>query len=101
MGMIAENCIAFGLNEALKRSFSVDSSHHHHHDQQGGRPTRTRSNHDHYYSTTPATAPNFVQPFVFGTITGACSSFALLPSEVVKAKTQVATDIHRSSSSFI
>ena len=88
MGMIAENCIAFGLNEALKRTFSMDSSPAHHKDI--------------YNHQTILSYPDFVRPFIFGTITGVCSSFALLPSEVVKAKTQVATGIgHASSSSYI
>jgi solute carrier family 25 (mitochondrial ornithine transporter) member 2/15 len=88
MGMIAENCIAFGLNEALKRTFPLPQHHHQ----------------DSTYQSSNATPPppDFVRPFIFGTFTGVCSSFALLPSEVVKAKTQVATDVgHASSSSYI
>ncbi len=64
MGMAAENAMAFGVNAALKRAFP-----------------------------DPATKiegpPSLLKPFAMGAITGCCSAFVLLPSEIVKAKLQV------------
>jgi len=65
-GMILENCMAFGVNEALKRAFPDDPATK----AQGG-------------------PPNLSKPFVMGALTGCCSALVLLPSEIVKAKTQV------------
>lgn len=66
MGMAAENAMAFGVNEALKRAFPDDKSN----SQQQG-------------------PPNMTKPFAMGALTGCCSALVLLPSEVVKAKLQV------------
>mmetsp|Transcript_24068 Transcript_24068/g.33835 ORF Transcript_24068/g.33835 Transcript_24068/m.33835 type:complete len:291 (+) Transcript_24068:206-1078(+) len=65
MGMALENAMAFGVNEALKRAFP--------------------DNNDQSLDTRP----DLVKPFLMGTITGCCSATVLLPSEIVKAKTQV------------
>lgn len=58
--------MAFGINEALKRAFP-DSP-------------------DENNTTGP---PSLFKPFMMGTITGCFSATVLLPSEVIKAKTQV------------
>jgi len=77
MGMAAENAVAFGVNEALKRAFpqpeSVDKNKR----------------------------PDLLQPFFMGSITGCCSALVLLPSEVVKAKTQVETGTGTSSNQVL
>ena len=64
MGMAAENAMAFGVNEALKRAFPDEEK------TSGGPPSLTK-------------------PFAMGAITGCCSALVLLPSEIVKAKLQV------------
>ena len=66
LGMAAENCMAFGVNEALKRAFPDDD-----HARAAGGP------------------PNMLKPFCMGALTGCCSALVLLPSEVLKAKLQV------------
>jgi len=66
--------MAFGVNEALKRTFIQK-------DNQDG-------------------PPDLSQPFIMGALTGCCSAIVLLPSEVVKAKTQVVTDKNTSSTSI-
>jgi hypothetical protein len=66
MGMAVENAMAFGINEALKRSFPDDPATK----QGGGRPDLTK-------------------PFFMGAMTGCCSALVLLPSEIVKSKLQV------------
>jgi Mitochondrial carrier protein len=68
MGMAAENAMAFGVNEALKRAFADDDDDDR---RNGGGP------------------PGMVKPFAMGAITGCCSALVLLPSEVIKAKLQV------------
>ena len=65
--MAAENVMAFGVNEALKRAFPDDKSEEMKLDSR----------------------PDLGKPFLMGAITGCCSALVLLPSEVVKAKTQV------------
>jgi solute carrier family 25 (mitochondrial carnitine/acylcarnitine transporter), member 20/29 len=65
-GMILENCMAFGINAALKRAFPDDLS-----------------------TTTTSGPPSLYKPFMMGAITGCCSATVLLPSEIIKAKTQV------------
>ncbi len=75
MGMAAENAMAFGVNEALKRAFPDDESV-----KRSGRP-------------------DLVKPFAMGTITGCCSALVLLPSEIVKAKSQVIVGSAEGSSS--
>uniref|UniRef100_A0A6U3W8D4 Mitochondrial carrier protein n=1 Tax=Ditylum brightwellii TaxID=49249 RepID=A0A6U3W8D4_9STRA len=76
MGMAAENAMAFGVNEALKRAF----------------PDPNKDQFDHNGAQR---RPDLLRPFLMGAITGCCSALVLLPSEVVKAKTQVAvgTDV--------
>jgi solute carrier family 25 ornithine transporter 2/15 len=75
MGMALENAMAFGVNEALKRAFPDTS-------------------------TDPNKKTDFFRPFLMGTITGCCSALVLLPSEVVKAKTQVVVGTTEGSSSY-
>ena len=65
LGMAAENCMAFGVNEALKRAFPDE---------------------DQALRSGP---PNMLKPFCMGALTGCCSALVLLPSEVLKAKLQV------------
>lgn len=72
LGMAAENAMAFGVNEALKRAFPDDPNA----DNTG--------------------RPDLFKPFLMGSITGCCSAFVLLPSEIVKAKTQVIVGSHTS-----
>ena len=69
MGMALENAMAFGVNEALKRAFPDPN-------KGSGADSEAR--------------PDLSRPFMMGAITGCCSALVLLPSEVVKAKTQVA-----------
>lgn len=64
MGMAAENAMAFGVNAALKRAFPDESK-----DENG--------------------PPSLFKPFAMGFMTGCCSAFVLLPSEIIKAKLQV------------
>mmetsp|Transcript_14852 Transcript_14852/g.30358 ORF Transcript_14852/g.30358 Transcript_14852/m.30358 type:complete len:296 (-) Transcript_14852:950-1837(-) len=79
MGMVLENAMAFGVNEALKRTFPDDAKE------------------------DPTKRPDLLRPFMMGAITGCFSATVLLPSEVVKAKTQVvvggteasSTDVYR------
>jgi len=77
MGMVAENAMAFGVNEALKRTFPDDAKE------------------------DPTVRPDLVKPFLMGAITGCFSATVLLPSEVVKAKTQVVVGKVGASSSDI
>ncbi len=58
--------MAFGVNEALKRKFP--------------------DNEDSADKTGP---PNLLTPFLMATLTGCFSATVLLPSEIIKAKTQV------------
>uniref|UniRef100_A0A7S2IAM9 Mitochondrial carrier protein n=2 Tax=Helicotheca tamesis TaxID=374047 RepID=A0A7S2IAM9_9STRA len=78
MGMAAENAMAFGVNEALKRAFP---------DPNKGQLDHNGEQH----------RPDLLRPFLMGAITGCCSALVLLPSEVVKAKTQVAVGTEVSS----
>jgi solute carrier family 25 (mitochondrial carnitine/acylcarnitine transporter), member 20/29 len=71
IGMVFENAVAFGVNEALNRAFP-------------------NSLHD---TTRP---PDLFKPFWTGALTGCCASVVLLPSEVIKAKLQVATGVNTS-----
>lgn len=64
LGMAAENAMAFGVNEFLKRSFPDP-------DRRSDGP------------------PSLARPFVMGAMTGCCSALVLLPSEIVKAKLQM------------
>lgn len=72
MGMILENAMAFGVNEFLKRAFPDPSN-----------KVNER--------------PELLRPFLMGGITGCCSATVLLPSEVIKAKTQVMVGTSQSS----
>ncbi len=79
-GMILENCMAFGVNEALKRAFpdtEKDSA-----SQQEG-------------------PPSLWKPFAMGAITGCCSATVLLPSEIIKAKTQISTERNVTSQQIV
>jgi len=64
-GMAAENVMAFGVNNALKRAFPNDEG-----DGDNG-------------------GVHLAKPFAMGAMTGCCSALVLLPSEVMKAKLQV------------
>jgi solute carrier family 25 ornithine transporter 2/15 len=66
LGMAAENAMAFGVNEALKRKFPDPNK-----------------------ELDPTSRPDLVRPFFMGLFTGMTSALVLLPSEVIKAKTQV------------
>lgn len=77
LGMAAENAMAFGVNEALKRAFPDD-------------PTESRDG-----------PPSLLKPFAMGAITGCCSATVLLPSEVVKAKLQVVVGRNMSAAEVI
>jgi solute carrier family 25 (mitochondrial ornithine transporter) member 2/15 len=70
MGMAAENAMAFGVNAALKRAFPDDDAQQLKLQGQEQRPA-------------------LLKPFAMGALTGCCSAFVLLPSEIVKAKLQV------------
>jgi len=80
-GMILENGMAFGVNEGLKRAF----------------PDNTTSS----TSQNTSTSPSLSKPFLIGGFTGCCSALVLLPSEVVKAKTQVVVGQNTSSMEII
>lgn len=73
MGMAAENAMAFGVNAALKRAFPDPAA--------GGGGAAARHG--------GAGPPSLGRPFFMGALTGCCSAFVLLPSEIVKAKLQV------------
>jgi len=77
-GMILENCMAFGVNEALKRAFpdTEDSK-----SQEG--------------------PPSLWKPFAMGALTGCCSATVLLPTEIIKAKTQISTERHVTSQKIV
>lgn len=75
-GMILENCMAFGVNEALKRAFPDTEKI-----QEG--------------------PPSLWKPFAMGALTGCCSATVLLPSEIVKAKTQISRERHVTSQQIV
>ncbi|VEU35939.1 unnamed protein product [Pseudo-nitzschia multistriata] len=77
-GMIMENCMAFGVNEALKRAFP---------DKNDG--------------AIQEGPPSLWKPFAMGAITGCCSATVLLPSEIVKAKTQISTERNITSQQIV
>jgi solute carrier family 25 ornithine transporter 2/15 len=77
-GMMLENGMAFGVNEGLKRAFPDD-------------PAELEEN----------GMPNLIKPFFLGAFTGCCSAMVLLPSEVIKAKTQVVVGSSTSSTDII
>eukprot|EP00560_Eucampia_antarctica_P001557 CAMPEP_0197833212 /NCGR_PEP_ID=MMETSP1437-20131217/18204_1 /TAXON_ID=49252 ORGANISM="Eucampia antarctica, Strain CCMP1452" /NCGR_SAMPLE_ID=MMETSP1437 /ASSEMBLY_ACC=CAM_ASM_001096 /LENGTH=264 /DNA_ID=CAMNT_0043437129 /DNA_START=151 /DNA_END=942 /DNA_ORIENTATION=+ len=80
MGMVAENAVAFSVNEALKRAFPD--------------PNKNSSlNND--------GRPDLLRPFFMGAITGCCSALVLLPSEIIKAKTQVLVGSEGASSNEV
>jgi len=76
--MAAENAMAFGVNEALKRAFPD--------------PRKERD---------PTARPDLVRPFFMGWFTGMASAVVLLPSEVIKAKTQVIVGNNMTSSTDV
>lgn len=80
LGMAAENAMAFGLNESLKRAFPSENS-------------SLGSVGDEKHRK-----PEFLRPFWMGLVTGVTSAVVLLPSEVIKAKTQVVVGNDQSSS---
>lgn len=79
VGMVAENAMAFGVNEALKRAIPD--------------PSKEKGS----YSISDEKFPDLVRAFGLGAFTGCCSAFVLLPSEVIKAKTQVVVGFKGSS----
>lgn len=79
MGMAAENAVAFGVNEFLKRAF----------------PDPKAAFND------ANTRPDLLRPFAMGFFTGCCSALVLLPSEIIKAKTQVAVGSGASSTEIL
>jgi solute carrier family 25 carnitine/acylcarnitine transporter 20/29 len=81
LGMVFENAMAFGVNEALKRAF----------------PSEEQQQVTHEDDTT-VKRPDLIKPFLMGAITGCCSATVLLPSEIIKAKTQVLVGVNSSSS---
>lgn len=78
-GMILENCMAFGVNEALKRAFPDAKND----------------------GAAKEGPPSLWKPFAMGAITGCCSATVLLPSEIVKAKTQISTERHITSQQIV
>ena len=74
-----ENCMAFGVNAALKRAFPD-------------------TNNDGDIKEGP---PSLLKPFAMGAITGCCSATVLLPSEIIKCKTQISTERHITSSQIV
>jgi len=78
-GMVLENCMAFGVNAALKRAFPD-------------------TNNDGDIKEGP---PSLLKPFAMGAITGCCSATVLLPSEIIKCKTQISTERHITSSQIV
>jgi hypothetical protein len=85
IGMAAENAMAFGVNEALKRAFPSRDDNF----------TTTSSSKDGALQYRP---PDLFRPFWMGLVTGLASAVVLLPSEVIKAKTQVVVGNEHSSS---
>jgi solute carrier family 25 ornithine transporter 2/15 len=77
--LIIQNCMAFGVNEALKRAFPNT--------EVCGAPKEG--------------PPSLLKPFAMGAITGCCSATVLLPSEIVKAKTQVTTQRNVTSQEIV
>lgn len=71
--------MAFGVNEALKRAFPDT--------EDNGAPKEG--------------PPSLLKPFAMGAITGCCSATVLLPSEIVKAKTQVTTQRNVTSQEIV
>eukprot|EP00548_Thalassiothrix_antarctica_P004645 CAMPEP_0194142582 /NCGR_PEP_ID=MMETSP0152-20130528/11812_1 /TAXON_ID=1049557 /ORGANISM="Thalassiothrix antarctica, Strain L6-D1" /LENGTH=255 /DNA_ID=CAMNT_0038841583 /DNA_START=161 /DNA_END=928 /DNA_ORIENTATION=- len=80
LGMAAENAMAFGVNEALKRAFPDDQS---------------------AAQKDSKVLPNLFKPFLMGAITGCFSAPVLLPSEIIKAKMQVVVGTNSSSNQII
>lgn len=78
-GMMAENGMAFGVNEFLKRAFPD--------------PNANNSN--------TSQRPSLLRPFAMGAFTGCCSALVLLPSEVIKAKTQVVVGTEQSPNAIL
>ena len=68
MGMMNENVVAFGINEALKRTFPDDQD-----------STNSSSSNE----------PNLLKPFLLGPITGCSAALVLAPAEVVKVRQSI------------
>jgi Mitochondrial carrier protein len=87
MGMAAENVMAFGVNEALKRAFPAENT--------------TTTNSDGSTTTNKNGPPSLIRPFVMGALTGCCSAIVLIPSEVIKCKLQVVQGANDTSAHII
>jgi solute carrier family 25 (mitochondrial ornithine transporter) member 2/15 len=96
-GMVLENCMAFGVNEALKRALfsnnNTTTTHQNDHDDD--------DDDDDLVDSTRTNLPLLWKPFAMGALTGCCSALVLLPSEIIKAKTQITTDRHVTSQDII
>lgn len=114
MGMVAENAMAFGVNEALKRTFPDDAKEDPTKRPDLIRPFLMVGIHRIWLyvcmwctfglslACSHSLISNVLMPYITkGAITGCCSATVLLPSEVVKAKTQVVVGNMESSSSDV
>lgn len=72
LGMVAENGVAFGVHEQMKRLF----------------PTPAVSDDTHRQLNL---SDDVFRPFMMGGTTGLCTSFVLCPADVVKCHTQMAS----------
>jgi hypothetical protein len=99
-GMVLENCMAFGVNEALKRAFSIH--HHSNHEDEHCNNNNYNVKDEMATATQRSTLlPSLWQPFVMGAMTGCCSATVLLPSEIIKAKTQITTQRNVTSQEIV
>jgi len=85
MGMVLENACAFAVNEQLKRFFKKGDNYND--DNKNPAPNQ---------NSNPNTMMNLlqhklVQPFFIGAISGFTSALVLIPSEVIKSRTQMET----------
>lgn len=72
-GALSENAVAFGINGALKRIFSSDTT------------------------TSPSEGISVAKPILTGAITGAFTAVCLCPSDVVKCRIQMTTSVKGSA----
>ena len=83
-GMVMENAVAFAVNEQLKRSFPNSPS-----------SSSSSSSSSNQSSSSTNTSSSFLtdllHPMMRGFVTGLTSSLVLIPSEIIKTKTQVST----------
>ena len=91
MGMVAENATAFTVNEALKRFFDDNDN--------GNNGKSTSNGPDGVGSSGGSSNPlvnflkhDYVKPFAIGCASGLASALVLIPSEIVKSRTQIETD---------